>query len=247
MPKYTKKGKGKGKAKAYTKTVSNKVKDYVQKAIKVASENKYALTVKQNNQQIYAFGDTTDPIYLVKSTIIALTEVCYMTQGTGQADRIGNEVKPVSLMWRGHMIAHPTIAKATLVRMVIFRQKDGITGIDTMADIFQDGNTVAPPGNAPIDMYRPLNRDKYKILKQKKFSILPLDQASVNAGINSIQFFKMEVSKYLPKTIKYSDLVAQPTNAGIFVCFLMCHADGSPWGTAEGPLISYSLDLTFEE
>lgn len=253
--KYAKKTYKPRKTTKKTKTVSDTVKAYVKKAIHVQAENKIASNYKDSNLPLIPYGNST-ALGITLTTIVPLQDALNLSQGAGQGDRIGNSIRPRSFMLRGHIIAASTenADSPILARMVIFKRKQDIEIPTDLSDLFQSGNTSVAPTNLPTDMYLPLNKEDYIIYKERKFSVTRNDNdsfASAN-GTNLIQFFKQDLTKYIPKKLTYADAAVDPTNCGIYLICLMCKADGSAFpaasvtGTTQLQL-SYSVNLIYED
>ena len=92
-------------------------------------------------------------------------------QGTGQGQRVGNQIRTQKCVVRG--IIHPNAYDAVTnpqpipieIRMILFKDKFFRSGQPSAValDLFQNGSTVLPPQNDLADMILDLNRDRYQI------------------------------------------------------------------------------------
>jgi hypothetical protein len=145
-------------------------------------------------------------------------------QGTGQNQRIGNKIRPVSFYVRGHILALPvnttTNTQSNMpfyVRVVFWRQTANLTGLSNI-QILDDGITAG--GNdfegTLDDLMVPFNRDRYTIGGSRLYKLQPIATTTTNTE-NIIskypvsQFFKIKVP--LPKVLEYNDTALDPSNA----------------------------------
>lgn len=230
------------------RAVSDKVKAYVKKAIHVQAENKIASNYKVSNVEITPYQNNL----IIFETLTAALSI---SQGAGQGDRIGNSIRPVKYIISGHVIG--INAAPVLLKMVFFRDRITLKAPTDFSNIFQDGNTTAGPTNTPIDMYMPLNKNDYVIHKTRTFQLAfnyssgaspEVTGAAAANGVHSIQFFKQDLSKWIPKTIKYDDTKLPVTNAGLYMGFLLCALDGSQLvDTDTYAELSYNVQFEYED
>lgn len=235
-------------------TVSLSIKKYVKASIHRSIENKIAKDFKSNGALIGPYDGTTDLI-----TFFDISQALAIPQGTGQGDRVGNRITPVRFVMKGHIVINDDTEtpqpKNLLVRMFFFRSKQEIDAPTTFINLYQNGNTTQPPTNLPQDMYLSFNKDDYTIYKQRRFSlgsvnnIIGSSTIGSNNGINGVQMFTFDLKKYLPKHITFADAFTTPTNVGLYVGFVLCHADGSGLPATPGPLvnISYAISTEYED
>lgn len=106
-------------------------------------------------------------------------------QGTGQGQRIGNNIKTKALMFKGTLFPSglqttgtpPTVFPNSFpcpvqVRMVLFYDKtDPVAEPDIWSNFFQNGNTTTGPRNNLTDMWAPINTDRYVVHYQRLFKL----------------------------------------------------------------------------
>lgn len=222
--------------KATKPMVSKIVKQYVKQAIHRQAENKIADNFQVINSVVQTYTPPMPVIY-------ALSDAFHLSQGTGQGDRIGNIVQPISVMLRGHIVAIRTV----IVRMILFRQKQTVEEPTNMFNFFQDGNTTAEPDNTPSDIYLPINRDDYIVYKQRIFTIGPTGVANEN-GVKRLNIFRQDLTKYVPKKLRYDDIAIDTTNCGLYMCFLFANVDGSPLAPGDDCMnLSFNVEFKYED
>lgn len=233
-----------GNGKKNKKSVSKAVKTYVKSAIKQKEETKISANFKED-----AFAIAGYDVGTKLTSIEVLSDALDLSQGTGQGDRVGNQVRPVRFIMRGHIIG--TTTNPVLIRMIIFRGKQDINSPTDLSNLFQAGNSVSAPTNLPSDMYLPLNRNDYIIYKDRHFSVTAENTGGIAGanGTNLIQFFKQDLVKYLPKKLIYADTAVDATNCGLYMTFLVCRQDG---GVLSSPTLgkadmAYSLSLEYKD
>lgn len=238
------KNASRAKATRGKKKVAPEVKEYVKKTISRNIENLHAAPIGSDAVDVHHYSSTATGSV---STIIDLLQVCQLSQGDGQGDRHGNEVKSKKLLFKGYLTNF--VAVPVMVRMIIFRRKDQITIPTSFTDLLQNGNTTQAPTNLPRDMFLNLNKDDYTIYKQRMFKLGSLGSpGSVDAnGLWYTQIFKYDLAKFV-KRIQFNDSAVNVTNHGMYCAFLLCKADGTPLIVSDVlAKISYNLEYEYED
>lgn len=233
----TRKPKAKNNGIKTQKTVINPaLKSYVNRIVRGSEETKYNSLSLAYKSNITGIGfNTTGPVGFNSSFNI----LPVISQGTGQAQRVGNRVAPVGkLLIRGSLLALPTSAATNpcancpfYVRVVIWRHKASMTTV-TNSDILDDNITLGgtPFAGTIDDLMLPYNKDKYLIGASRTYKLQP------NATVGT--FSQENLSKYpvsrmfkiyvpLPKHITYNDLSADPSNVRWYMSAGVVNMDGS--------------------
>lgn len=219
------------------------VKKLISKVISNKAERKTAAPV-QSSSEIYGF-DTASPATL--QTMIDFSLPLFIDQGTGQGDRLGNEITlkrfPTTMLFSAPAVKDPLnnwIDQDVLCRFVVGRLRNNLSQPE-VADIeklFQYGNTSEGPGNTIMQLYAPLNKDHWIIKRDIKFRLrgtTMTDSGTTNSDMpvgnlsGRYHLVRLDLKKYLPKTIKYDDDV-NPTNVGLWGFLLT--AEGVPFNSA---------------
>lgn len=229
-------------------TVPESVKTYIKRAIGKVAENKIAATSSEPDVDLLSYNTTTFAL-----PFIGLQDAMNLNQGTGQGERVGNAVKPKVFRIIGHLI--PTglddAAIPLFVRHIILRQRESFEVPAGYADLFQNGNTTAPPALNMTDIYRPLNKDTYKIYYDKVYTVSPINKLvtdparSYGSGLSPVKIFDIDLINMAPNVVKYNDANVDPTNVGLYSIFLCANptneslTDNTVYG-------SYSYTIMFE-
>jgi len=181
-------------------------------------------------------------------------------QGTGQAGRIGNQIKVKKLTFKGTVI--PTIYNVTTnplpkpyqVKMWIFYDKVNPTQVPTPKDdFFQFGGSVIGFQNDLVDLWAPVNTDKYRVLATRQWKIGGANPDNTNGYLanNDFKFnanFSVNLTKHIPQIVRYRDTNTTPTSRGVFAMFACCAADGGQTPSAYIPVsFCYMLDAQYED
>jgi len=187
--------------------------------------------------------------------------------GTGQGARIGNVVKTKRLMFRGTIVPLPydstfnPAPQPAQVKMYIFYDKTAPTTVPNPIaanDFFQNGSSTKGFQNDLVDMWSPVNKDRYRILATKTCKIgCAAYEGSGNSSLNSFfanndfkyNFnFSFNLTKHVPQMVKFNDGTAVPTTRGIFCMVQYVAASGSLFPTAWYTLgMQYMLDYQYED
>lgn len=232
--------KGKSKTKKprskKTATASNK---------KIAKVVKRVLHSQLENKRQY----NLDTLFITPQMDTAnLFEVIpAISQGTRQAERIGNRIKPIKLnlkmslsMVNGLYAPSDTGRTGVYFDVYLFTsltKPTYNTPLDsTDLDYFlQAGNAFNRYKGAPWNYMQDVNLDRFKLLKRKRIlmnnnfhkadanNYLPYEGFGQNS--NSAITLKFNLKKYVKSQLKYQDSINFPTNNGIYAIVVATRAD----------------------
>lgn len=217
----------------------------------------------------------TQTVSIATNNIIGLTPNSFtgktytIVQGTGQQNRIGNQISPVKAVLKVNMFAAPynavsnTAPRPFTVRMLILSPKPGIqciscTDLSTIVSttLFQNGNgTLGALGNL-YDLITPYNDDVVTIHFVRDFKLGPAAFTGVTGGADATttkasndfslsQEYTVDVTKYLPKKITFDDNSGQTTSRPTFCLFHPVAFDSVVYGAAQIPcnmVFSFGMD-----
>lgn len=165
-------------------------------------------------------------------------------QGTGQGNRIGNQITTKKAVVKG--ILHQNIYDAgtngiplpVQVRMLIFKDKFNKAGQPAAVslDLFQTGSTSIGPTNDLVDMILEVNKDRYQVYHDEimKLGFANYAGTGVNANFQSFANndyslnceFSVDITKFIPKNIMYNDGGAAPMNDNLWMIFIPAQSVG---------------------
>lgn len=207
-----------------------------------------------------------------------------ISQGDGQGQRTGNQISPVGLYLRGIVRAQPSYdltlnynPSPMYVTMYIMKIKkhlsDSSSELETIIDntAVQNGSTSIGFSGLPNDMLNTINSDVLTCLYKRTFKVGNAQYVSnfgVNAPANAaqqyanndfplMQMFKLNLTKFLPKKMKFNDTSDICTNTRkLWFFFCVTRQDnsipvtgGSPQSTT-GPVpavCELSADFYFKD
>jgi len=241
------------KPRSAPRSVPLSVKKYIKSTISRSSETKFLAPVANNNVTIAPY-DTTSQL----CTLINLTTALSCNQGSGQGDRLGDEITVKNMSFKGYISyeigATPLSSSPVFIKMVLGRLRSTLSQPTSFATLFQSGNSISAPQNLPTDMFRHFNKDAWTILQTRMFKLgysgnsgTTITGASPNNDFSLCQMFNISLNKHVNK-LKYSDGGTVPTNSGLFVWFLMCDATGNSLTTnPPAPQINYDIEVAFKD
>lgn len=262
MPKFTRKSSG-GKKRTYAKKRTYKKKPkmtFAKKVMSVVSRVAENKKVSATASSYFYAGSTIFQIPLVPNASSLV-----ISQGTGQGDRIGNKIKTKRCIMR--YIIYPTSYNATSnptpspanVRIFIGRNKvspaNSPVGGTTL---FQNGDSSNGLTGGLADCIMPLNRDVAIVYKEIHHKVGHAHNVSAGGGqtFNQMQSntdYKMnvirtlDVTKYVPSTITYSDGVTAPTCPSTWFNIWYANADNSIDSATAAYAIWWSIQYEFED
>lgn len=167
-----------------------------------------------------------------------------ITQGSGQGDRIGNQITTQSSILRFQFTALEYNATTNPMPkpvdiLIIFYKIIGAgnSAQANLSGLYQSGNTQTSPSSNLLDNVLPFNTDLYRILKTKRLKIGSADNTGAGSTINyqyfanndykRSSFYQINITKYLDKVYKYSDNSATPNNDFLYCAVMAMPCDGS--------------------
>lgn len=216
--------------KAVSAPVAKAVRKIAKAAVKSQAETKFVTRLVednvQHNSQISA-GDFQQLVPLI-------------TQGTDDWQRIGDSIRPTSLVVRGLLSAdntYTTTNRVMLVRVVIVSAKatknlTATTSLwtnyaNTLLQPNLDSGTQVVPfvGNQPELLY-PVNRDQFIVHMDKVFKISPCsNDAGEEENPASTRMWMKKIK--LPKKFTYDTGIDSPNNFCPFMGIGYVYADGT--------------------
>lgn len=278
MARVKSKGKKSARVRKYKRVyrkrgVTSAVKSYVRSAVRSAAESKRLTTEFTKN--LYHIGGTTnfrDNNIIQLTPSDALGYIYQMVQGTGQQQRIGNQVTPSKVIFRGIMAPNPQNATSNptpnpvMIRMYIFSTKRNVAG-QSIADIYNIcNNTLFANGNSSLgmlgtlyDIITPINTDVITCHMMKTFKLGYESYAGVTNGADSGQTkasndyklnhrFSINITKYLTKIWKFNDNAGATTSRQVFAVFQPVNFNGSipSAGTTPAGLVA-GIDVYYKD
>lgn len=248
--------------KAYAKPSVSLVKKMIKREIARDVET------KQFNQ--YDLGTNIYPInhasFVDSITPVApSSEGVIIFQGTGQGDRIGNKIKIKKVVLKGTM--HPLPYNATTnaavvpvqVKFWFFYDRENPTSVpNPTSDFFQFGNTVSSMQNDLVDLWAPINKDKYTVLMTRTFKLgfaqfTTTGTVVSNSGTPNNDFkmnanFSFDLTKYMPTHYTYRDNNSNPTTRGLYWMAQAISATGTQFSATTVPAqMSWTHTVEYED
>ena len=265
--KYSRKGpKRTYKRKSYAKKTPP-LKRMIRREIARNVENKTA-QIYVYDQRLYAVGNVSFPTYNVFPVGIDPGGLS-ITPGTGQGNRIGNTIKTKKLVFKGTLV--PTEYDATFnpapqpvqIKMWIFYDKtnpDDLPNPQAAGDFFQNGSTTKGFQNDLVDMWSPVNTDRYRVMATRTYKLgmaihsngLPGSNGSIsNSANNDFKYncnFSFDLTKHYPQRVKFNDGSTVPSTRGLFCMISYANAQGNPVGVNNYSVrLQYMLDYQYED
>lgn len=191
---------------------------------------------------------------------LAAQPVCFTTggfavnQGVAQNQRIGNRIRMVKATIKGvispapYDVTYNPAPQPSLVQMFIFYDKENTTSAPAVAgvtDFFQLGGSSMGFTNDLIDTWLPINTDRYSVLHRQVFKVgyqkydgtgyVAAAQAHGNNDYKMTNAFSVDLTKMLPKIVRYNDNSANATSRGLYFMLVATASDGTAYGATRIP------------
>lgn len=241
----------------------------VGKAIKKAIRREIARDVETKsaqqfnyNQNIYPSDHASFPNNVFELGPSALMAI---NQGTSNGSRVGNKIKTKRLTFKGTIVplGYNVTTNPNMVPMQgkiwIFYDRTDPTAIPAVTtNFFQNGSTNAAFQNDLVDLWRPVNTDRYRVLATKTFKLGFADNAGTGASAANQNFanndfklnynFSFDLTKWYPKVVKYDENNATPMTRGLFALFDVVPASGGFYPATTVPAgMQWMQDYRYED
>lgn len=256
MPKKTKTGKSKSKKQTNLKTtIKKEIKNYVSKKV----EHKVEQFTSQNNIiSSYAYNTSLFVVSCIPYNQIVL--------GTGAGDRIGNQIRPSRVYFNYvlHPIPYSAVGNPAPVPqdVIIFfgKVKNSRAQQPNSADfakLWQAGDSSRAPFSTTLDMIQDINKDWFTVSKIMRHKV---SCATINGtgGSAANQYYhnndykynvirRLDITKYVPKVIKFNDTTNQNTNDGLWMWAMCVNADGTTNSTYTPMYMDVTLNFYYTD
>lgn len=230
-----------------TKTIPVKPMKLTQQAQVATLVKKMLGRQMENKMTIFDVTDTSHNSSISNADCYPL--IGPIPQGTDNWNRIGDKIKPKYMKVQGFVAlnldaAHNSPAQGggyafaggvfsspMIVRVIAFTQNDIKSATNgSSVDVSHllrssSGNDVAFNGYAE-DLLRPVNTDKFKVIKDKQIQLVPLPGQTVDGAYKTYARFSFKVK--VPSTFKYDAASANvPNNYAPFIALGYSYPNGS--------------------
>ncbi len=176
-----------------------------------------------------------------------------VAQGTGQGDRIGNQINLRSAWLKISILAEDTALGASIPRwfdLFIFKNKRAQT-TPTSADMLrfmQLGNNAISYNGDILNSMSSVNQDRFTLKLRKRFALMNAytvnnQQGSAGPMARSLYF---NVTKFLAKKLKYDEGVTQPMNDNLYFA-VGCADAKSGAGLAQYATMAYVFEFRYSD
>jgi len=250
------------KRKAAKKSIKRVVRSVLSRAAETKSVESWFL-----DKPLYTVGNVNFPDNVFALGFNTVGPTC--VQGTGQGNRIGNQVTIKRAILKAVLVPMPQNAttnptpKPVVVRMALmYDREDENDSFIPGNQLMQSGNGAAALEGRITDMLHPYNNNRYRVLTTRTFKLGFAEYAGTTTSVANQGIFqaysnndfklnhqiKMDVSKYLPKKVKWNDNTSNPVTRGLYALFHYANADGSSLDpTIIAAEISYGMAIDFQD
>jgi len=248
------------------RTSTKRLKRTIRRQIRSATETKSVqrYNLGQNLVPSNHAGFLANIIELGPGTTLAIT------QGVGQGQRVGNRIETVRHTFKGTLV--PTGYNATTnnnptpcaIKMWIFYDKTDPVAVPNPIGnpFFQDGNGVSGFANDLADNWRPYNSDRYRVLTARTFKLgfseyagaaANADNQAYNQAFSNNDFklncsFKINLTKYQIRKIRFNDNNIEPMTRRMFCMWVPVFANGAQMNNNTIPAtVQYMEDYQFKD
>lgn len=231
--------------------VSKPIKTYIKRIISRNTEEKRFL----------AFGLNQNILTVANSTPTNINVLPAPAEGTGQSDRIGNEIMVKKATLRGYVnlspydsTTNPNAFSPVWVKMWLVSAKNintnTFSNTQAATAFFRVNNSSTNFQATMRDQVLPVNTDLFTVHKVKTFKLgagassTPVNPASYLDNSPMSHPFVFDLSKYVSKLV-FDENQTFPTNKNLFLVTTASRCDGST-SSATNPLCEYHYSYDYE-
>lgn len=177
-----------------------------------------------------------------------------IAKGTGEADRIGNEITLTKVLLRVNIypdLENPYGDEETLYDFHIFELRRSILmGIADMDKFKDNGNLSTNFNGTTLNALLPVNNDRFKNHYFKRFKMNGVSQSTnpLFSGVPRSKQFSLDITKYYKKKMIFDDNTNSPENCGLY---LTCGAHNPYFPNAlpytQFAFMDYSVHFYFKD
>lgn len=220
-----------------------------------------------NDQVLYPSNATNFPNNVLQ--ICPNSSTLAIVQGLGQGGRIGNEIKTRKLVMEGIFAPLPYDATTNAnprpveVQMIFFYDREDPNNPPIVGStFFQDGSNSTGFQNTLVDLIKPVNEDRYRVFSRKTFKLgysqyagsatnttnQSIFQAYSNNDFKANHRFKIDCTKWYPKTVKFNDNLSDPMTRGLYCLVQYVDAFGQSFLNSSAIVeLTYSVNMVYED
>jgi len=243
----------------------------VSKPLKIAIERVITRNEEKKTNNFYSNGNSiqgvagggwsTSPIPICPNST-----GFQIPQGTGQGQRIGNQIKVKKMILKVILQANPynlttnPTPQPFQCRMILMKDKLGPTSTPTnlTTELFNSSSTSIGPTNDLVDMLLPINKDRYQIYFDEVIKVGPQfytgsgQNANYGSGSNNDfllnPLIEVDCTKFIPSKVQFDDTSSNPTSHGLWLLFIPANSDGTAiLSTTVVGGYTYSTELDFTD
>lgn len=253
MPRYRKKyGKRKYVKRSRKLTGSKRLKKVIKQVVRRAAETK-------SNQHTSATLNIFQPI--TQTEVFSLLPV--ISQGTGQANRIGNKINPIRFtvklaVFCNNLSSYYVGPSSTYFDVYIFKWKEanqagGVPQNVDMTQFLQDDNTAQSYDGQFLDGLRPVNSDKFTLLAKRRITLNNVYNTTVGQMSGYYQStapqktLYFNLTKHCKKTWTYNDTTTSVANDNIYIAIGTTQCDSTNLGANVIGYYQFISDLQYKD
>lgn len=242
--------------------VSPAIKKYVKSRIASNIENK---CVQVNGGTV--FGSYLESPVLNAYPMMPLTSYWTIPQGLGQGGRSGNEIRIKSctlnyiIIPLGYDATTNVVPVPCIIDMYLGHVRQSPTAIPTNADIlqlYQNGSSTAGPSGTLRDNVSVINKDYWVMAKRWKdkcgfanyggTGVQVAQQSYSNNEYKLNAMRKINITKYVPKIIKFNDGNNTTLTKNLFFMYQALSANGQPLSATQRSFdMEFWIDVQYED
>lgn len=240
------------KRKSYKRKTYKRRRTSVPKVIRTV-RRMFETKKNQDTTFSYVYNDITD------TSCHRLLPV--ISQGTGQANRVGNRISPVRFTAKIAITAANlnnvyANASPTYFDIYIFKQRyaNEYAGSPLPVDIvqfLQIDNGSGPYTGLITDGLRNVNQDLFTLKYRRRITLSNVNQATgqnaFQASVNPNRTLSINLTKFIKKMWSYDDTDSLVTNDNLWIAVGASQTDGTDLGTSFAGQYSMVTDLWYKD
>jgi hypothetical protein len=221
------------KKRFYKRKPYTSIKKSVRNVINKMAETKVVKTTAERSM----IWDPNATLWQSRNLFWSGDVLSFISQGTGQGNRVGNQIMLKSLTMSFILWSRLSNAPGPVlpfdVCMFVFTDKlkptqssltdvrNAFAGIGGDQYFFQSGNASTGQNLTITDQMLHVNDDRFTLHYKRIFKIGTSNQTNWNNNDYSVsRKFKINLAKYMPRYVKFADATSTPQTRQVYVAFM---------------------------
>lgn len=210
---------------------------------------------KYFQDKVQEFSYSNIGVYNTIANTNFLSLMPVLSLGTGDGDRIGNQIQIKNVLLCFTIFMDSTYTNASIPKYVDlyilkYKMANSQPTVSDANKLLQQGNGATAYNGEILDGLRDVNKELFTLKKRRRFSMCNAFTTTNPIGYGNLKGMmtkKFNITKFYKKYLRFSDTITSPSNDNLFLCVGTTdyYQVGTP-STAQTGQMSFNLNFTYE-